>query len=122
MTSLLEISLSAAVPLRMAEVRSRGRDVWWRTLQERKEEWVLTIAEKGDILQYGGGKKGEVAEIFNQTAEAIAHLAFVEGGVRFVGMHFEGRFAGEATRGARKKRKALRRKTKLKKKARRENR
>jgi hypothetical protein len=41
------------------------------------------ISEKGDILMYGGGKKGEVAQIFARIAEGLAALALQPGGVKF---------------------------------------
>lgn len=89
---LLSIALSASVLLRIEEIRQHGHDVWWETVQAKREEWVTAIAEKGDILQYRGGKKGETARVFNLTAEALAHLAFCPGGVTFMGQHFEGTF------------------------------
>lgn len=92
MSALLSIALSAAVPLRIEEIRKLGHDVWWATVQTKRDEWVTAIAEKGDILQYRGGKKGESARVFNLTAEALAHLAFCPGGVTFMDQHFEATF------------------------------
>jgi len=50
------------------------------------------IATKGDILMYGGGKEGEVAEVFNALAKGIAVLSCVPGGVEVFGYKWvEGR-------------------------------
>jgi len=47
------------------------------------------LAEKGDVLQFGSKKKGEVAKIFNKLAAALAVMAFAPGGVEVFGIHFE---------------------------------
>jgi hypothetical protein len=41
------------------------------------------------ILLFGGGKKGEVAELFNRLVFALAVMAFIPGGVRFCGLTFK---------------------------------
>ncbi|MEK6609189.1 MAG: hypothetical protein AABZ30_16140 [Myxococcota bacterium] len=38
---------------------------------------------------FGGGKPGEVADLFNRTAKAIAVLSFAPGGVTVFGQHWE---------------------------------
>ena len=94
-TSLLAISLSAAVPLRIMEYERRGGPV--EADFARAGEVSQLLAEKGDVLMYGykdkRTPKGEpsVAHIFNALADAIAVLAFYPGGVRTFGMHFEGK-------------------------------
>ena len=90
--SLLAISLAAAVPLRIMVLQRQGgpTEMDWRNAVE----FGSVLAEKGDILQFGYGKRqpreGEpsVADLFNQLARAVAVLAFVPGGVRLFGMHF----------------------------------
>jgi hypothetical protein len=93
--SLLHASLEASVFLRIPEIKKLGHDEWWRRLQENREEWLHQICEKGDVLQYGGGKKGEAAAAFNALAAALAHLAFVPGGVKFDGRRYVATFDGE---------------------------
>lgn len=85
----LPIALEAAVPLwilelqRMSEVeRDRVRMIWAR-------EGADDIAFRGDVLQYGGGKRGDAAKAFNHLARGLAVLAFQPGGVDFAGLHFE---------------------------------
>ncbi len=82
----LAIALSAAVPLRIAAYRQHGgpdaEDL------ERARRHSLVVAEKGDVLQYGG-KDGEAAELFNSLADALAIMAFCPGGVDFAGDHYE---------------------------------
>lgn len=80
----LKIAMSAAVPLR-AETLSHF------TLEEIFDHEVngklsQILAEKGDVLQFGG--KG-CAEAFNALAEGIARLAYVPGGVCFCGLRFQ---------------------------------
>ena len=80
----LAMMLMMAVPLWIERVR--GLD--WPERARRAHQHSALIAYKGDILMFGGGKKGEVAEVFNATAEAIAILSFVPGGVTIFGMKF----------------------------------
>jgi hypothetical protein len=101
-STLLSIALSAAVPLRIAEIQQHGHDAWWATVQAKREEWVAAIAHKGDILMFRGGKKGESAAVFNLTAEALAHLAFCPGGVTFMDQHFEAQFDPPICQGCKK--------------------
>lgn len=87
MSELLRISLSAAVPLWIDRLRS----ISWPILEARAHEAAQIVAEKGDIIQFRGGKKGETAKAFNALAEGIAILAFAPGGVTFSDMHFRAR-------------------------------
>jgi hypothetical protein len=54
----------------------------------RREALAFYIGAHGDVLQYGGGKRGEAAKAFNVLAEGLALLSFCPGGVKFAGMHF----------------------------------
>jgi hypothetical protein len=56
---------------------------------KKAQETSDKLGEHGDILIYGGGKKGECADLFNRTAHAVAVLSFVPGGVEIFGAHFE---------------------------------
>lgn len=79
---LLVTSLLAAVPLHYQELG----------LPDRLPEYVSEcgkmaelLATKGDILQFGGGKKGEAAEVFNALARGLAILSALPGGVDVFG-------------------------------------
>ena len=65
------------------------RDLPWEVRQNRAKECAQIIAEKGDVLQFGGGKRGEAGKAFNALAEGLASAAFSPGGVKFGGLHFE---------------------------------
>ena len=86
--SHLAVSLLAAVPLRIMAIKERGG------LNEgdiaRARQIGQLIVEKGDILLFGGGKKGDPAHLHNELAEGIAILSFVPGGVHIFGQHWYG--------------------------------
>lgn len=92
-SGLLSISLSAAVPLRIAVYVNQGgprvEDV------ERARRFAHVLGEKGDILQYRGKKPGQSAEVFNGLADALAIMAFCPGGVKVFGLHFQADLPGE---------------------------
>ena len=87
MNDNLSAMMQMAVFFRVEELKQRGgpTDEDMRKAQETSD----ILGERGDILLFGGGKKGECAEIFNRTAHAIAVLAFVPGGVEVFGTRFE---------------------------------
>lgn len=111
MSNLLAISLSAAVPLRILELKGGPVHPASLLLEKipcpwcpekgtcltcqgsgrapRNEIFGRYLGEQGDILLFGGGKKGQVATVFNAVAESLAYMAFVPGGVTVFGMHFE---------------------------------
>jgi hypothetical protein len=81
----LQQMLDLAVPLNILQVRSL-------TPEERLEEtkgFADVLAHKGDLLLYGGGHKGETAGLFNKTAKVVACMAYLPGGVTFMGSHWE---------------------------------
>jgi hypothetical protein len=81
-TELLTISLQAAVPLRILEMRD------W-TPERRIEaacECADVVASHGDDLQYGGK---HAADAFNKLALGLACLSYAPGGVTFMGEHWE---------------------------------
>jgi hypothetical protein len=79
--------MQMAVPLHIIRLKEKGgpdaEDM------KKAQETSNILGEHGDILLFGGGKKGEVADQFNRTAHAIAVLAFCPGGVEVFGSHFE---------------------------------
>ena len=83
---LLEIALTAAVPLWIMRHESKPLD--W--LMSRKEICAQVIASKGDNILYKVKKVGATADAFNHLAEGIAILALIaKGGVMFGDLHFE---------------------------------
>lgn len=85
--TILKGLLSVAVYLRIEELKARGgpSPEEWRKLPETGK----LLAEQGDKLLYPSAKKGETADLFNKTAQAIAILSYVPGGIVVFGMHFE---------------------------------
>lgn len=90
---LLPIALQAAVPLRIMELQREWGDSGlpddW---VDRIRDHALYIAEHGDIILYRSSKKGETAKAFNVLVDAIAHLSFAPGGVKFMDLHWESKF------------------------------
>ena len=82
---LLQVSLSLAVPLCI----ERARRYTEQEFKKRAEVAGAIVAERGDLIQFRGGKRGRTAEAFNALAEGLALLSFRPGGVHFLGMHFE---------------------------------
>lgn len=82
----LSAYLSVAVPLVIADIHGRGGPTDDDNALAR--DFAQTLAEKGDILLYGG-KEGDAGELLSQLARALAVLAFQPGGVSVFGLHFE---------------------------------
>ena len=65
----------------------------WDAVQQRFTEITKTLPDllgsQGDVLLFGGGKKGEAADMFNKMAEGIALMSFLPGGVRVFGVHWD---------------------------------
>lgn len=91
--SLLRISLSAAVPLWIQQLKHRD----WSYLIERAKICSQEVAEHGDNLLFKSNKRGESAIAFNRFAEGLAILSMAPGGVKIFGLHFECRENGEGT-------------------------
>lgn len=83
--SLLTSTLQLAVPMWIDQMRRYP----WEHIQERAKVCSQHIAEHGDLILFKGKKKGESAEAFNRLAEGVACLAFVPGGVKLWGSHWE---------------------------------
>ena len=81
----LTTSLQVAVPLWQAQLKTVPMD---QLLVKVREAGQL-IAENGDKLLYGSKVKGETATLFNKTAEAVAVLSFLPGGITLFGQHWE---------------------------------
>jgi hypothetical protein len=80
----LLIALEAAVPLHIIEIRN------WTSRQRQRfaSEAATVIGSQGDVLQYGGGKRGDVANVFNHLARGLACAAYQIGGVTFADHHW----------------------------------
>ncbi len=83
--TLLTCSLECAVPLWILQLQQQP----WSYIAQRAKECSQIVAEKGDIILFRSGKKGETAKAFNALAEGVACLAFVPGGVTLFGCHWQ---------------------------------
>jgi hypothetical protein len=83
----LSEALAAAVPLFIERLQERGGPS--AVELARMHDLSTALGERGDVLIFGGGRKGEQAELFNRTAEALAILSFLPGGVTLFGSHWE---------------------------------
>lgn len=88
---LLGMTLLLAVPLWVDRWRDRLASWTWPQVLARGRELSRVVAEKGDVMQFRGGKKGETAAAFNALAEGVALLSMFPGGVRFLGERWETR-------------------------------
>ena len=83
----LSVALSVAVPLYIIQLEQAGGpsegDISSLSALSR------VLAERGDVLLYGGKKQGEAAAIFNQLAKSVAVMAFAPGGITVFGQHYE---------------------------------
>lgn len=85
---LLTESLRAAVPVWREQIAAMTYDEFRAFVDEHRRADVLSLCQKGDLLLYGGGDKGEVAEAFNALARTVAALSFNPGGATFAGLHW----------------------------------
>jgi len=76
--------LQAAVPLWLAELNSTPEFARVGVAESWAEHAGEQIAAQGDILMYGGGKKGETAAVFNALARGLAAMSTKPGGVLFL--------------------------------------
>lgn len=81
MTDVLPISLDAAVPLHIAELRTASQDDRARIARDSAD----TVASQGDVLQYGGTG---CAQAFNALARGLAAAAYQPGGITYAGRHW----------------------------------
>lgn len=92
----LATAMAAAVPLHIMRLQEKGGPD--AADMKKAQETSDMLGERGDVLLFGGGKKGETADLFNRTAHAVAVLTFCPGGVDLFGQHFEAvRERGQAT-------------------------
>lgn len=84
---LLRTALAAAVPLRIADLMRQELSVLLR--RKRCASLSKGLGEHGDRVLFRSKRPGETAQSFGQLAEALATLAFMPGGVTFLGDHYE---------------------------------
>ena len=85
---LLKGMLGISVPLHIHSLEEKGGPT--DEDMKKAQEFSSVLGERGDILLFGGGKKGECAEMFNRAAFCIAVLAITcPGGISIFGLHFE---------------------------------
>ncbi len=80
---LLLIALDAAVPIRIHQISHWSIDRILHPLECQRLADV--VAERGDIIQWKGSKKGATAKAFVELVEALARLAYMPGGCEFAG-------------------------------------
>lgn len=78
-------TLRVAVPLWIFELRGLSDD----HLRDIATQAATTIGEKGDVLQFGSTRRGEVAGVFNALARGLAAAALLaQGGIDYAGLHW----------------------------------
>lgn len=79
---VLRTTLQVAVPLRIQEVAAWS----WRRRIDEARACADVVAAHGDDLLFGGR---HTADAFNKLALGLACMAYVPGGVTFLGDHWE---------------------------------
>lgn len=79
---LISVALLAAVPLWFIELRLPET---FDKLLEESQSFSSKLASEGDILLFGGKKKGETAAMFNKLAKTVAVLSCAPGGITIFG-------------------------------------
>jgi hypothetical protein len=83
----LTAALELGVPLRIQHLRQYGGP---GTLDiERAREGAELIAMRGDDLLFGGAGGHISADLMTELIHMIAVMAFVPGGIKAFGMHWE---------------------------------
>jgi len=88
MSQNLTDAMQVAIPLWIAKLEKLPLEEIHRKMAEKAVILPDLLAGNGELLLVGGGKDGEVTKLFNQTAEAVALLSFLYGGVNVFG-HWE---------------------------------
>lgn len=81
---VLVLTLDMAVPMHLHEIRAWSFDA--RLAEARR--CADAVAAHGDVLQFGGNRKGDTAEAFNAFARGLAVAAYQPGGVDFADRHW----------------------------------
>jgi hypothetical protein len=83
---LLKMFLEATVPIQIAELSRHGGISDWHL--ERVAGYSEMLGSQGDAILYYS--KGQTSKMVAVLSECLAVLAFMPGGVKFAGLHFEG--------------------------------
>ncbi len=85
------VFLATTVPLYIEEMRGWSADKRMHTAHELGSEVIAHGQGAAAIADPDarGGKRGEVARVFNAIARGLACLAFCPGGIVFAGHHWE---------------------------------
>lgn len=86
-TSLLRIAMQAAIPLWIMEIQTAGGPQ--PDDYPRAQAISDDLGAHGDQLLFRSEKPGKTAQLFNDTAWAIALLSFCPGGITFCNDHYE---------------------------------
>lgn len=89
---LIRLHLSAVVPLMIADLSAQGGISDYHL--ERVRGHAVYLGEHGDAILYR--VPGQTGKAMNVLCECLAVLSFAPGGVKFAGMHFEGKPSYEA--------------------------
>lgn len=91
----LALHLSAFVPLEIESLQRQGGATDWH-FREARERMAAYRERGGESFLYSEGfEKGKTAEAVGVLVECLAVLAFVPGGIRAFGCHFEARTIGD---------------------------
>jgi hypothetical protein len=85
---VLVTALSAAVGLRVMEIEAGN------VPEVDLSSVSRLLATRGDSLLFKSKKKGETAQVFNETAKAIAVLSFLPGGITLFGQLWQNNSGG----------------------------
>jgi len=83
---LMKTHLSAMVPLLIWEFKAQGGPT--EQDYERVREYAHVFGAQGDNLLFQSKTRGLTADLMNKLVEAMAVMAFVPGGVKALGLHF----------------------------------
>lgn len=79
------LTLATAVPICIADLQKIGGPSDWHF--EQAALFSDELGAKGDTLLYR--VKGETARMMSRFCEVVAIMAFIPGGVKVMGLHFE---------------------------------
>ena len=91
--TLLPDTLACAIPLWQNDLKKLP----WSEVDIQLSGTAKLLGSRGDLLLFGGGKKGEVAALFNKVAKSIAIMSFWPGGITLFGQHWEDTHPGAPT-------------------------
>ncbi|HMI84898.1 MAG TPA: hypothetical protein VK550_12445 [Polyangiaceae bacterium] len=84
---LLSMALEVGVSLRIDQLKRESIDTILNPAE--MAELADDIAFHADVVMYKSKKPGETARHFTRLVEAIARLAYVQGGIKFNGVRYE---------------------------------